>query len=519
MRINFTKISTVRLLFMSVFFLCSGTFAQRALPTLTEIVSAINGDTTSTGTRNNNSYTLSRGGVYFALGSIKSNYDLTITAVGNESLDDPKIIVVTDASGNYSTPFIPFKNLTLNGISLSGVNSAGKQISYLIEAGTTNIKITAKNCEIDSVVTAAIRVNYNSCSVFVENCYVHNIAGGSHTGRFIDARRTLMDSISIINSTFYNVMHNVVGRFEGGQKYFKFDHNTVYNLMRCPLRIDECPEIIVTNNLFLQTGFVGYIKYWETAFQSANEEAMGSRDEFARIEIWELGSSTAFTGMTQKINFKNNNFWEDPTIKTTWPDTIYSYKTLDFDFEKALVGADTLTWLKENCDFTSAPACDYASMCLTAWADGSTNTNPGFDNSKAPYSFSYSTSSNSYTAAEGGLPLGDLNWFPAKKAEWELMTDVEQNVNIVPSNFELKQNYPNPFNPVTIIRYSIPEVSDVQLKVYDVLGKEVALLVNSRQHAGEYNVSFNAQNVASGVYFYTITTGKYTNTHKMILMK
>ena len=298
MRVNLTKLTLCSIILFS-FFIGSGTFAQKALPSGTQLVSAIMGDTTSTGVRNNTSYTLARGGVYFALGSIKNNFNLTLTATGNTSLADPKIIVLTDASGNYSTPFIPYKNLTLTGIALSGVNSVGNQISYLIEAGTTGLRIRVKDCEIDSLVTAAIRVNYNSCSVFVEDCNAHNIAGGGHTGRFIDARRTVLDTVSMVNNTFYNIMHNVIGRFEGGQKYFKFDHNTVYNLMRCPLRIDESPEIVVTNNLFLQTGFVGYIKYWETAFRAANEEALGSRDEFTRIEIWDLAKSTAFKGMTQ----------------------------------------------------------------------------------------------------------------------------------------------------------------------------------------------------------------------------
>jgi hypothetical protein len=494
-------------------------FAQKALPSGTQIVTEINGDTTSTGARKNTSYTLARGGVYFALGSIKNKFDLVISATGSSTLPDPKIIILTDASGNYSTPFTPYKNLTLNGISMSGVNSAGFQVSFLIEAGTTGIKINLKDCEIDSVVTAAIRVNFNDCSVFVEDCFVHNIAGGSHTGRFIDARRTIMDTISIVNSTFYNVMHNIVGRFEGGQNYFKFDHNTVYNLMRCPLRIDESPNIIVTNNLFIQTGFVGYIKYWEDAFLLENEEALGSRDEFARIEIWSLENSSTFKGQTQKTNFKYNNFWLDQNISTTFPDTIYGYKTLDFQFAKAIVGGDTLTWISEDCNFNKTPSCDYLKMAQTAWADGSTHVQPGFNNTGAPFNFAYSTSAKSYTAAAGGFPLGDLNWFPDQKAKWLLTTDVEVEQSSMPIGFSLGQNYPNPFNPSTTIQYEIPIQGNYSIKVYNSLGQLVSILVNEHSVVGKHNVSFDASHLSSGIYFYTLNGNNVNITKKMLLIK
>jgi hypothetical protein len=85
--------------------------------------------------------------------------------------------------------------------------------------------------------------------------------------------------------------------------------------------------------------------------------------------------------------------------------------------------------------------------------------------------------------------------------------------------FELAQNYPNPFNPVTTIRYQIPTAETVNLKVYDILGKEVATLVNGRQEAGSYTVPFNAVRLASGVYFYRLQAGGFVETRKMLLVK
>lgn len=90
---------------------------------------------------------------------------------------------------------------------------------------------------------------------------------------------------------------------------------------------------------------------------------------------------------------------------------------------------------------------------------------------------------------------------------------------LIPKNFDLTQNYPNPFNPTTTIEYSIPNDANVSLKIFDVLGKEVATLENSHKSAGTYIVNWNASNFSSGVYFYRITAGSFTDTKKMFLVK
>jgi hypothetical protein len=104
-------------------------------------------------------------------------------------------------------------------------------------------------------------------------------------------------------------------------------------------------------------------------------------------------------------------------------------------------------------------------------------------------------------------------------------TDVEEENKLL-TNFSIDQNYPNPFNPSTKIKYTIPNVSlsgvegsRVQLKVYDVLGNEVATLVNEYKPAGSYEVEFDAENLSSGIYFYKLRTGDYTSVKKMILLK
>ncbi len=100
----------------------------------------------------------------------------------------------------------------------------------------------------------------------------------------------------------------------------------------------------------------------------------------------------------------------------------------------------------------------------------------------------------------------------------ESITSVDQNKN-TPSKFELMQNYPNPFNPSTTIKYQIPEAGMVTIKVYNILGQEVATLVNGMKNSGSYEVNFNANNLASGIYVYRLQAGDFLQTKKMLLLK
>jgi len=89
----------------------------------------------------------------------------------------------------------------------------------------------------------------------------------------------------------------------------------------------------------------------------------------------------------------------------------------------------------------------------------------------------------------------------------------------IPKEYILFQNYPNPFNPTTTIRYNIPKSTYVTLKVYNITGQLVATLVNEQKAAGIYSVKWNAKNLSSGVYFYRITAGSFSDTKKVMVLK
>ncbi len=100
----------------------------------------------------------------------------------------------------------------------------------------------------------------------------------------------------------------------------------------------------------------------------------------------------------------------------------------------------------------------------------------------------------------------------------QTMTDVKSDPRI-PEQFSLFQNFPNPFNPTTTIKFTIPSSNFTSLKIFDLLGKEVAVLVNENKEAGEFTIPFNATRLPSGIYFYQLQSGNFVETKKMLLLK
>jgi hypothetical protein len=111
------------------------------------------------------------------------------------------------------------------------------------------------------------------------------------------------------------------------------------------------------------------------------------------------------------------------------------------------------------------------------------------------------------------------NWVNDRKWTYSyIVTEIEHIVGEL-NTYSLLQNYPNPFNPSTTIQYSINDMQFVRLKVYDVLGNEVATLVNEEKSAGTYDLTFYAGNLSSGTYFYQLRTEGYVETKKMLLLR
>ena len=134
---------------------------------------------------------------------------------------------------------------------------------------------------------------------------------------------------------------------------------------------------------------------------------------------------------------------------------------------------------------------------------------PGFNHI---YDLTLDNDMNVYVTGASGSSIATVKFI-------QTPTAINSISNTVPDGFKLEQNFPNPFNPKTVIQYHIPVKGLVSLKVFDVLGNEVAQLLNGNQEAGSFEAEFDGSGLASGIYYYRIESGSFVQTKKMMLIR
>ncbi len=307
-----------------------------------------------------------------------------------------------------------------------------------------------------------------------------------------------------------NVYYNLTGRLtrdDGGViNYFKFNHNTVVNVVD-RFGIGEALRAFVTNNLFWNQKFVGY-------------DTLGQN--FIETKPW-LGAGT------QVLDIHHNNFYVHPAMIAAYPTTARGQV-------RAIPNFDSLAQVFINRNgygptnttqaiaFTNGPRNEIQYM-LDYWNTTIPPANKkemyaGPDSGRGtygvdqlPFDFRYPTSSPLYTMGTNNTSLGAMFIFG-------LTLGVEPiRGGELPNGFSLSQNYPNPFNPSTTIEFAIPKNDFVTLKVYDLLGREVNTLVSENLDAGSYKVRFDGALHASGVYLYKLKAGSLSMIKKLSLVK
>jgi hypothetical protein len=163
----------------------------------------------------------------------------------------------------------------------------------------------------------------------------------------------------------------------------------------------------------------------------------------------------------------------------------------------------------------------------TAVGDNGTirrTTDGGINWTSQTSGFYYELYGVSFTDTANGTAVGSLGTI-LRTTNGGVSFVEEEEIDEIPTAYNLSQNYPNPFNPNTKIRYSVPQFSNVIIKVIDILGREIETLVNEEKSAGTYEITWYAGNLPSGVYFYSLQVytperaGSFVETKKMVLMK
>jgi polyhydroxybutyrate depolymerase len=216
-------------------------------------------------------------------------------------------------------------------------------------------------------------------------------------------------------------------------------------------------------------------------------------------------------------------------VATASPPVFYMHGTLDNIVPYSGVEETLNFWIDRNAANVSVDSIALPDIDTT---DGSTVMKYLFRNSSGVARVAF------YKIINGGHiypgittyenPIGNENMnrdISASQEIWNFVKDfditvgISENSQFIPNNFNLFQNYPNPFNPVTTIRFEVPNSSFINIKVYDVLGNEIATLVNEEKSIGNYEVQFDATKLTSGIYFYKLQAGSFIETKKMVLMK
>ncbi len=528
-------------------------------------------------------YELQSGGVYSCANNpvTSSKYrtiimgpSQTFLKVSKDTLAPPIITGdATAATPTYGGMNIA-KDLLIKNIDLEIGNTGGNGGGWaFFNFNSAGLRLQVDNCIMEHTWWTWVGGPPADTRVFFTNDYFVNLDGHScrRNGGVTDFNGTSVtheDTLSVQNCTHVNTQGTLY-KFRYGVAVDKviFNHN---DFIDCAgfvfMNNGDQTNMSVTNNIFVNTQLQGYCNVLQKADAGeVDMDSLGMGLVNVRVDSTFLANGKSFYAD------KNLAYWDPSlsdiisTLNTNKVDgnTNWQSQMIPMNTRTAALFADNATYPRlvstgwiipsgypafKNTDvlFTTQLATlkAYAIACvdtsygspLASWrqANNPEATNFIYADWPVPIDLSY-TDSGLLTAGLGGYPLGDLNWFPTTYASWNAQEGVElsyidsvltgkkvlavNNRQQLPQKFQLQQNYPNPFNPSTVINFTIPKAGNVSLKVYNVLGQEVATLVNGFKAPQSYTVEFNGANLATGIYFFTLKYGDQSITKKMLLLK
>lgn len=481
----------------------NGLNAQRMVdvPNGQNLSDVIMSDTTATGERvdDNTWYVLERNGYYPVSKSLQLATPLQIkTKDGAGAI--AFIYAEPNSTGSYPQLIKNNGDITLESVSISNLNGAGNQPKWGgFRAQGENTKVVLKNCYVDWDKACALQIRANGISVTMENCRMGKFGNYKQingNGRIIDAREYDLNEVVIRNCTFYHLADRIIRNMQGGTiNSFIFDHNTGAHIQgfHGTFHMGKVKYCQITNNLILNPKYMGN-------HPNVGEQTGPAPDS----ENHYLITADTILAETQFIIHHNNFAYEQDVLDMfAANDSVSKPEVLAPIVATAMGSAAGAASMEEVVAFTSMPELPKEFMYAIFTKPEVIPDNFPDELGLAAIDATYPTTATSYTAAEGGKPLGDLNWFPefASISSNALAEDV---VSV----------YPNPTQGELFVKIDLD--SEATVTISDLSGKTLKTVTATT--ANEVN-RIDVSDLADGLYIYNVTTAKGNTGGNFIITK
>lgn len=457
-------------------------------------------------------------------------------------------------------------DMTVKNVCVVPASASGTLGWVFFWGAAPNSRVTLENSIFERTRWVVVAANaIEGLRLYIKDCYFVNLNGQAcrRNGGVYDNVNYNTDTIWVENST-HVMAQGMMYKFRNYPiKKLMFNHNTFINCAGLLFETNGYQSNwAVTNNIFVNSNVQPFCfiaeDYPEVDVDTLPHGIINVRDLPQSYEqvprkvlvdnnlvYWDSRLTNLAAEMIA-ANVNNTDKWYNQTIKMNSRtkamfdnDAQYPYLVEGKWIEKVPTFTKPLDLLTDQVDILKEFAMNTMDTTKAALLPDWRKVLVGseyyvYPDWPVPVDLSYSDA-DLQTAAFGGFPLGDLNWFPQQKAQWLAQRDAEyaaieaalnagvplavEKEGLVATEFVVDQNYPNPFNPSTTIRFTMPAAGNVVVKVYNVLGQEVATVLNEYRNAGVQTIQFDAGNLPSGTYIYTVTTGNNTIAKKMMLLK
>ena len=554
------------LLFAFIAFAATSVCAQsvKVIPALVDadglavpdvIINEMVADTNAAGEQLNDIYMLEANGNYTITQSIVINNPLTLTAPpfdrDDPNAQPPVVRVGVNADGSQACAaaciwILAGANVNISNIYFGGVHLGNGWVNgNLLNPTAPDISIRLDSLIIDYMgwsVLANFDPSSSGVSYYLNDVYVKNAQNpGDPNSPFLFLNTVPVDTLVVQNTTYFQ-SHGFFIQSRTPINYFRLNHSTVANALKSPIWNLQLTDADITNNIFYNTTGGGF-NAAEIVDQDPDDQDWGivNFDVLAGNEPDAPDSLRAITMPEEerRITVTNNVWYKTQPVLDYMADSLRhdgfmnerTQGAFDDDANYPLLTEEN----NENLAFSFDNLVEPGSMGLDATEEminymvnfrtGGVLDFWGYESDLdvlgvfAPLAIDWPYTESlrhdiTMVTDEDGNPIGDLNWYP------EITRTSNEANSDIPERFQLAQNYPNPFNPTTNISFTLNANERVSLKVFDVLGREVAVLLDNQfYNAGQYTVEFGADNLPSGVYLYRLEAGNFSRAKSMILLK